>query len=128
MQNPASCTIRSSFHLQLDPVLLELGMWKSCFVLFLSGMIPVVASTAVVHDDLVWGDCATLLGTSDFDATLTGGCAALDFCTTPAGSSTEFGYSWEGSGGTCSSPGPVMRMTPGLTYGIRLCSNADTRK
>jgi FtsP/CotA-like multicopper oxidase with cupredoxin domain len=67
---------------------------------------------------------------------MSGGCAKLTFCnrgssyssgiygyrvSAPAGTTTN-----SSSGGECLSPGPVMRMKPGKTYGLILCSEGGS--
>ena len=55
---------------------------------------------------------------------LTGGCAKLTFCNRRGDSLSylngKYGYAM-GDGGECLSPGPIMRMYPGKTYGIIHC-------
>ena len=82
---------------------------------------------STIQNELEWSsDCSRYLDlTSAESSRLTGGCARLTFCV--RGSSYAdglFGYRMDG--GECLSPGPVIRMEPGSTYGLVLCSDGGS--
>ena len=113
------------------PLLLVVGVW----------MIVVVLATQVqaqaqqlqlqpTHHTLTWkSNCKTSYNLDDTVMSteesnrITGGCAKLTFCNRGNSYSDRlYGYSMEDDDGECLSPGPIIRMVPGKTYGLILCS------
>ena len=81
------------------------------------------------HNTLAWADWgaapwSTLLGLNpEEEGRITGGCAKLTFCKrTNDYGDYKFGYGMH-VGSVCLSPGPIIRMEPGKTYGLVFCSD-----